>query len=97
MLLPEVALPVVDPVVDPVVEPVVDPVVEPVVVPVPEYDPPEPGPIVAFVRIHSPPRAPERVLLLPVVPVVPVVLLDDWSPRSRHPVTVMVFEFRSRL
>jgi hypothetical protein len=54
---------------------VVDPVVDPVD-PAPEYELPEPEPIVAFFRIHSPPAAPDRVLL-PVVPVVPVDPDDD--------------------
>ena len=73
------------------VVPLVELVVEPVE-PVPEYEPPElPDPIVALVRIHSPPRRE----LLPDVPVVPVVPLAAWSPRSRHPVTVTVFEFFS--
>jgi len=76
LLLP---VPLVPLVVEPVVEPVV---VEPVVVepvePVPEYEPLElPEPIIAFVRIHSPPRAEvELDVALPVVPVVPV-LEDD--------------------
>src|SRR5437660_6872761 len=64
------------------VEPVVDPVL-----PVPEYEPELPDPIDAFVRIHSPPREED---VLPAVPVVPVAPVDDWLPRSRHPVTVIV-------
>jgi hypothetical protein len=76
----------------PAVEPVVEPVVDPVL-PVLEYEPP-PAPIVAFFNTHSPPRADEA---LPAVPVVPVALLGDSLPRSRHPVTVMLLELLSLL
>jgi len=60
--------------------------VEPVLL-VPEYEPAPPGPIVAFFRIHSPPRDED---VLPAVPVVPVAPPDGSLPRSRHPVTVIV-------
>jgi len=78
----------------PVVPDVVPPVVVEPVELVPEYDPLELEPIVAFVRIHSPRAELDRVL--PVVPLVPVALVDDWSPRSRHPTTVIDLPFRLR-
>jgi len=79
-----------EPLPDMLLEPALDvPLVELVepVLPVPEYEPEPPGPIVAFFRIHSPPR---DEAALPAVPVVPVAPLDGSLPRSRHPVTVML-------
>ncbi len=60
-------------------------VVEPVE-PLLEYEP-EPLPMVAFFRTHSP----ERELVALVLPVVPVAPVEPLSvPRSRQPVTVIV-------
>ena len=79
-----------EPLPDMLLEPALDvplvELVEPVLL-VPEYEPAPPGPIVAFFRIHSPPRDEDA---LPAVPVVPVAPPDGSLPRSRHPVTVIV-------